>query len=238
MATDPPTNPNATPPPRGPNENAQTDPAMEALLEAALAPETGANDWSETARDRTLAAMLDAAGSKAGSETPSPVVGRIGPGSTGLRWGVGLAAAAVFALAGAAVVITLSSGTNTDGDNLIAQGIETDTTDESATAQNDEAVVNPNQLAVNPDNREPAATIEDGGFEAQLAADLDAWSAAARGTGLDAEFGSTEALATASADSADWWNANPTADAYDDAFNAEAFRRELDAFSGSTDLVF
>ncbi|MEM1446189.1 MAG: hypothetical protein AAGF84_09055 [Planctomycetota bacterium] len=212
MSVTPPNNPNPHPTP------GDADPAMDAMLDEALAPTR--DDWSDTARDRTLAAMLDAAGSTHGQPAETPVIGRIGPDGAGLRWGVGFAAAAVLALAGAVVAITLlGDPADVGNDAPIAQ---TKTNPESEAAQG--------ALAMNTPNDGEAFETD---LEAQLAAELDAWSAAAQGTGLAADT-----LATASATSNDWWNNDPTADAYGSALDPDALRQQLDAFNTSADLIF
>ena len=206
MTATPPTNPT-------PAHAEPIDPRLDALLDVALSPDAASEGWSVEARDRTLAAMREA--SRAAGEPA--VAGRIGPNSAGLRFGVGLAAAAVLTLAGAVVAITLMS----------------DPTGTPPPSGSDILVQNPPTLG--PDESLPDADDAFASLDARLADELDAWAAAARATGLSAGLTDDTTLAIASAD---WWNADPTADAYNTGPDADALRDELDAFLRSPDLVF
>ncbi|MEM8782888.1 MAG: hypothetical protein AAGE65_08520 [Planctomycetota bacterium] len=204
MPPTPPTHPDL---PADSSPDLTPDPALDALLDVALAPDRSA--WSEAAREHTLAAMLDAARQPT-RDTPPDVAGRIGPATTGRRFGVGLAAAAGFAIAGAVVAVSLMSTTiNGPGETA------------------DRVALTPEIPDRGGDNPPDALALDD-----QLAAELDAWAAAARGSGLT---GGNEILATASAD---WWDADPSADAYLGTIDADAIRLELDTFTDTTDLVF
>lgn len=206
-----------TPMPEPPRPDA-IDAELDAMLDAALAPA----EWSDASRASTLQAMREAS---AQGEAPA-VAGRVGFGGTGVsRFGLGLAAAAALALSAAVVVVTLSSDRGTPaGTGLV---VTQETGSPNAGSTNGSALAN---------NGDPSGDrgVNDLDLDAQLAAELDAWSSVARdaGLGLDADAASS-ALA-----SADWWESDPSVDAYDTDFDADAFRRELDAFAGSSDAIF
>ncbi|MEM7577599.1 MAG: hypothetical protein AAF328_08995 [Planctomycetota bacterium] len=232
MATPPPSNPDS-----GPISPNQADPAMDELLDRALAP-NALGEWSRSARDQTLAAMLDAVPPHQASSPSSGVAGRIGPAVTGLRWAAGLAAAAVFVLVGAVVAVTLMSGpagVTTPSPDTIVDATPNQTKPPTHDSNTDsQTPTTRDALALDtPIHNDAEVTLDE-----ELAAQLDAWSAAARGTGLDARFTSDAALASASATSADWWDTDPTADTYSNTLDPDALRQQLDSLQSGPDLVF